>query len=140
MITIDNCAHFDEHGRKCILLERNWATDSQPTRCIGCPDTPLPQRRVYTRACSLLLIQITTGRFVTSETRLGLVNQIPEFSIDLEARRVVISGEPDTVTFHADLYNAEDLQREAAKRGLDVLVRDYGWTMYRVSSSKHTSL
>lgn len=37
IVTVDICAHFNEHNGECLFAQRNWSETCKPERCVGCP-------------------------------------------------------------------------------------------------------
>lgn len=79
---------------------------------------------------TLLLLDHRNDRHYTGETTVDLLRASGLISIDLDARRAVILGKPDTVTFSTE-YTQDDMVREACRRALQVLCSNHGFTLFR---------
>lgn len=78
----------------------------------------------------LLLLNPFTDKFHTGDRTIDLVFGSGLATLDHAARRAVIKGAPDTVSFSAE-YSDEELLREAARRALDVLRRHHGYILFQ---------
>lgn len=77
----------------------------------------------------LLLLDTRNDKHYTGPTTTDLVLSTGRVVIDTNARRAVIDGKPDGVTFSGD-FTYEELVREITLRAAHVLVRDYGFKLF----------
>lgn len=77
----------------------------------------------------LILLDTRNDRHFVGGSVADVVLTTGAITFDLSARRVVIYGEPDTVSFSSD-YTRDELLRELAGRALTVLKR-YGFQLFR---------
>lgn len=79
------------------------------------------------------LVQSPSGVTVTGDTLFDAVFSTAAVRPDYKARRVIICGQPDTITFSDEPktgYHGEELNREMASRAL-TLLRRCGYTLFR---------
>lgn len=77
----------------------------------------------------LLLLDTRNDRHYTGENTSDLILNTGRVTIDLNSRRAVIDGKPDTVSYSSE-YTSDELLVEACRRALQVLTRDYGFVLY----------
>jgi hypothetical protein len=76
-----------------------------------------------------LLLDTRGDRHYTGGSLVDVVLSTRDVTFDYAARRVVVYGTPDTISFTAD-YNSEEMTREMARRAVTVL-KLYGWQLFR---------
>lgn len=79
----------------------------------------------------LLLINERSGKVSRGETRAELLLNTGIVQFDMDGRRALIKGVPDTVSFSRD-FTDEEMLKEMGKRVLEVLTRDYSFTLYTI--------
>lgn len=78
----------------------------------------------------LLLLDTRNDKHYTGTTVTDVVQSTGVVTIDFDARRAIIKGKPDTVSFSPD-YDHIDFVRQVHARALQVLCSHYDWALYR---------
>ena len=59
-----------------------------------------------------------------------LLQRFTEFSIDYNFRKLILYGKYDTISYSKE-YTDEEFKKEIYKRCIELMIRDYGWTLYQ---------
>lgn len=78
----------------------------------------------------LLLLDTRNDKHYTGTTVTDVVQSTGVVTVDFDARRAVIKGKPDTVSFSTD-YSHIELVREVHARALQVLCCHHDWALFR---------